>query len=242
MIDSEETSFFAPLTVGVFNLIVLVFGFIVFCVWNEKKSFTAGWWLNSKEFQQSSIQRRVERMRSVKTSQIIKEWQRQIEGSESARKTKRQSEGEQHGGIISDSLQGLKRNAEVWHTRMWWHYGLVSLFSLHFLWPVLQVHISYLPIYVHFCHLPLNFSLCPSDTLSNSYLTQLTSPSHTSQCSVFSTIGTWSNFYGFSTLDAAAEQIQCFFSSWLETTSTVFFPNEVVVPQLTDTPTNRSVY
>lgn len=41
----------------------------------------------------------------------------------------RQRENEQHGGIISDSVKGLGRNAEVWHTRMWTLCGLVSLFS-----------------------------------------------------------------------------------------------------------------
>lgn len=46
-----------------------------------------------------------------------------------ARGKERQRVGEQHGGIISDSVWGLERNAEVWHTRMWSCFGLVSLFS-----------------------------------------------------------------------------------------------------------------
>lgn len=45
------------------------------------------------------------------------------------RDKERQREGEQHVGIISDSVWGLARNAEVWHTTMWSRSGLVSLLS-----------------------------------------------------------------------------------------------------------------
>lgn len=118
-------------------------------------------------------------------------------GGESARETKQdRGEGEKHGGIISDSVCGLGRNAEVWHTRMWSRSGLVSLSCP----PLPQVHTMQLPAHI-------------SSLLSHRSPASLpASPS--SHMEMFTEWYSWhtqDNFYGFSTLDAAAKQIQSLF-------------------------------
>lgn len=94
--------------------------------------------------------------------------------SESVRDTMRQREDEQHGGIISDSVKGLGRNAEVWHTRMWNCSGLVSLSPppLPLLFSAGTDH----SLQSH--HSPASDSLFPlSLSHSDTYASLLTSPS-----------------------------------------------------------------
>lgn len=132
------------------------------------------------------------------------------------RDKERQRESEQHGGIISNSGWGLERNAEVWHTRMWSRFGLVSLFSLPL--PLaccagaqqLSAHISLLSSH----HSPATDFLPFVSPLSLSFVC-----AHTYWCSVSVKVAERDHFYGFSTFDAAGEQIQCLFlAGWRSST------------------------
>lgn len=148
--------------------------------------------------------------------------------SESVRDTMRQREDEQHGGIISDSVKGLGRNAEVWHTRMWNCSGLVSLSPppLPLLFSAGTDH----SLQSH--HSPASDSLSPlSLSLSfwhiciTAYLTKLTHRGvqwvvQLEHDPISMDYPPWmmqqSKFDGF-------------FSGWLEIMNIVFFPDEVFV-------------
>jgi len=129
----------------------------------------------------------------------------------------RQTDGEKHGGIISDSVCQPERNAGVCHTRMWSRYGLVSLFCP----PLPQVCIAG----THWLLAHINSLLSHHSPAS-----LLASPSL--HIEMFGEWYSWhrSPFLWIFHLGCCSKTNPMSFSSWLELMNIAFFPDEVIVP------------